>query len=556
MLLWLASCAVQSQTLIHVVDFETQGLGYTTSSPEFHSGSDYFSQTTSNVGVTGRIGSGVFAAQDIDEGISLPAFLNIQNINITGYTNLELRVYLAEEDDGGSQDWDNPDYVHFNGTIDAGGSFNLLWIENDGSASNSAPFIDTDFNGVGDGTEITDAFQQFIVPIVGTGNNLNLEIEFDLDAGDEDIVIDHIEVYGISAPPCTPPTVNSFYPTVGPQNTHVTLTGSGFTNGTGTSQVTVNGLAATLLSVTNTEIIFELPANAQSGDIEVTTNSCPVIAGSFTLIEPSSCVGFSATELIISEIYDAPTGSLSYIELFNGTANPINLAPYLLTISNNGNTPNPININGAIAPNSTAVFYIGSGGTLGTNTGVNSGINDEDCIRLVKYGAVIDMWGVCGSPWVIGGGNGFSYIRKPSVTAPSASFNLSEWDAYNTPFLTNLQSHTMNSSPSSNTGFTTQPVDAIVCEGDNHTFSTTTTGSSNFYQWYQQSGTGNWVAISNAPPYSNTQTSSLTLTNTPATLNTNQYFLEIIDGTCIVPSEAVQITVLDKPISTTIFHNP
>lgn len=555
--MWLASLAVQSQTLIHVVDFETQGVGYTTSSPEFiSSGGDYFYQTTSNVGVTGRIGSGVFAAYDIDGGISIPAFLSIQNINITGYSNLELRVYLAEEDDGGNQDWDNFDYVHFNGTIDAGGSFNLLWIENDGSTYNSAPFIDTDFNGVGDGTEITDAFQQFIVPIVGTGNNLNLEIEFSLDANDEDIAIDHIEVYGISAPPCTPPTVNSFYPSVGPQNTQVTVTGSGFTNGTGTSQVTVNGLAATLLSVTNTEIIFELPANAQSGDIEITTNSCDVIAGFFSLIAPSPCVGFSASELIISEIYDAPSGSLSYIELFNGTPNPINLAPYLLTISNNGSTPVSININGVIAPNSTAVYYIGSGGTLGTNTGINSGINDEDCIRLVKYGSVIDMWGVCGSPWVIGGGNGYSYIRKPTVTGPSATFNLSEWDAYNPPFLTNLQTHNMNAPAGSNAGLTAQPVDAIVCEGDNHTFSTTTTGSSNFYQWYKQSGTGNWVAINNSSPYSNAQTSALTLTNTPTTVNNHQYFLEIIDGSCIVPSIAVQITVLNKPISTTIFHNP
>ena len=45
-------------------------------------------------------------------------------------------------------------------TIDGGTEQNLLWIESSGD-TNTAPAIDTNFDGSGNGTEITDTFANF-----------------------------------------------------------------------------------------------------------------------------------------------------------------------------------------------------------------------------------------------------------------------------------------------------------------------------------------------------------------------------------------------------------
>lgn len=79
-------------------------------------------------------------------------------IDTSGYSDLEFSGYFAEDDDGTNQDWDDLDHVRVDYQIDGGGYQPLFWIQNDGRQFNSAPFIDTDFDGVGDGAEITDEF--------------------------------------------------------------------------------------------------------------------------------------------------------------------------------------------------------------------------------------------------------------------------------------------------------------------------------------------------------------------------------------------------------------
>jgi len=184
------------------IDFETAGSGYSTSEAEFvDSNEDYFSQTDgSNINaVLSNADGSFFAAQDIDEQYTLPVDLEITNINISTLSNLEFSIDLAEGDDGSNEDWDVGDYVRIYYSIDGAIEQNLLWIENDGSTFNSAPFIDTDFDGTGDGTEITDAFTTFTESIASTGSLMDIRIEFSLDAGDEDIAIDNIKVCGTPA---------------------------------------------------------------------------------------------------------------------------------------------------------------------------------------------------------------------------------------------------------------------------------------------------------------------------------------------------------------------
>ncbi|ERT06679.1 hemolysin-type calcium-binding repeat family protein [Lyngbya aestuarii BL J] len=188
--------------------FETDGNGtrYTTSIPEFTDGfSDFFIRTDgsniiSSYNVFNSEGSFYFAAQDIDgEGAASQQTLTFSGIDITGFTNLNLSTLLAEDDaSDGNQDWDAPDFVSFEYQIDSSGFTNLLAIENDGSTFNSAPFRDTDFDGTGDGTEVTEVFSTFSGAIAGTGSILDLRITFDLDSGDEDIAIDNIQITGDS----------------------------------------------------------------------------------------------------------------------------------------------------------------------------------------------------------------------------------------------------------------------------------------------------------------------------------------------------------------------
>lgn len=198
-LLFLFACSTSLAQTYLSEDFEDATVTYTTSIPEFtDGGTDYFLRTdgtdiSAGVSFVDSNGS-FFAAQDIDgEGATLPVSLTFDDIDISGSSSLVFKINIAEDDDGSNQDWDDNDYLHITYDIDNSGTFqNLLWIRNDGSTFNSAPFIDTDFDGIGDGTEITNIFSQIEVPITGSGNTIDIKIEMSLDSGEEDIAFDNI----------------------------------------------------------------------------------------------------------------------------------------------------------------------------------------------------------------------------------------------------------------------------------------------------------------------------------------------------------------------------
>ena len=195
--------------LIFTESFETDGNGtrYTTSIPEFSDGAfDFFTRTDgSNIGgayqVTNGDGSFFFAAQDINgEGAASQQTLSFSGIDISGFTNLNFSALFAEDDDGNNQDWDDPDFVLLEYQIDGGGFENLFAIAelDDGDAFNQEPGVDTDFDGIADGSAITSTFTEFSSAIAGTGSLLDLRFTIDLDAGDEDIAIDNIQIAGDS----------------------------------------------------------------------------------------------------------------------------------------------------------------------------------------------------------------------------------------------------------------------------------------------------------------------------------------------------------------------
>ena len=204
----------QAQTII-LEDFEDSTVGYTTSIADDLSdiaNRDYFGRIASDtasppadVTYTGLGGTGYYGIQDTDganSGNIDQLTLDIFGLNINNYENLQLSFLIAEDDaTDGNEDWDTPTSVRFSYQIDGGGFVDVFAVESelgtDGNETNERPLIDTDFNGVGDGAEITNVAMPVIQNLAGTGSVLDIRVSFDFfDTGDEDIAIDNISVMG------------------------------------------------------------------------------------------------------------------------------------------------------------------------------------------------------------------------------------------------------------------------------------------------------------------------------------------------------------------------
>ena len=194
-------------------DFEDTTVDYTLSQTECNDmGGDYFTRTDgTNVGGTynNPIGTSFFAAQDIDGSpCMMPMSTMIyDDLAITNFTNIELCVYLAEDQaSNGDEDWDPTDFLHINYDIDNSGTTTpAIWVESEISTGfNGLPRIDTDFDGIGDGAEITDNFTQYCFTLPTTGSVIDLEITFAVNSGDEDIAIDELTLCGIFVAPAEP----------------------------------------------------------------------------------------------------------------------------------------------------------------------------------------------------------------------------------------------------------------------------------------------------------------------------------------------------------------
>lgn len=180
---------------LYYQDFESTS-GYTTIT-EFSDGTeDYYHRTNgggmhSSVNYNGATGY-YFAGQDLDgEGAGLPIEMTTDTFSIAGATDILFSVDLAEDDDGSNQDWDGPDFVSFEYSIDGGAWTNIFTVESDIAinAFNGEPEV----NGVA----VTDTFSTFSADLSAlSGSTLAIRVLWDLDSGDEDLAIDNIRVTG------------------------------------------------------------------------------------------------------------------------------------------------------------------------------------------------------------------------------------------------------------------------------------------------------------------------------------------------------------------------
>ena len=205
---------VASAATITFEDFEDATVTYTTNVADDLSdiaNRDYYgriapdtSTPPGDVSYTLPLGNGYFGLQDSDGATvgANPVILNWTGINISSFTNLMWSGFFAEDDAADTnEDWDQTTSVRVDAQIDGGGFNTIFAIESvDAGLGNRAPAVDTNFDGVGDGAAITDAFTQYSAAL-GNGTTLDLRITIqDLDTGDEDIAIDNILISGDPIP--------------------------------------------------------------------------------------------------------------------------------------------------------------------------------------------------------------------------------------------------------------------------------------------------------------------------------------------------------------------
>jgi hypothetical protein len=476
--------------------------------------------------------------EDLDGGPD-PATqtLTWTGLNISGFTALVLSVDLAADLGG----FDPTDEITFEANIDAAG-FNVI-----------TQFNGSVVNGVAtDGVNNLSLFFQTITnSIVGTGATLDLRLTVTATSGNEEFAIDNVIITGTPGVGC-PHTITSIAPNTGTVGTEVTIRGTAFT---GSSTVTFNGIAATSVNFINgTTLIATLPAGGTSGLVVVTETACNVTAASsFIVLGQSGSCGVPFPDLIISEIYDAASGSLGYIEIYNGTGAAIQLADYridrytqlvggvlavytfpTMIIANGqvvvGRVSNDANA-GGITPNFT----------FGTTSG---GFNADDRLELVliSSGAIIDDW----HDDAVTGTTGYSYLRSTTIIGPNPTYTTSEWAKSGTESTADVGLYSVT--PGGIPSITVEPVDANSCAINLSVTAIAGGAGLLTYRWFFNENDGiatSWTAVTGATLPGTIvvgETSSfLSITGNLSSVNGYQFYCEVIEGgSCSIISETIQ----------------
>ncbi|WP_111682447.1 lamin tail domain-containing protein [Winogradskyella tangerina] len=375
---------------------------------------------------------------------------------------------------------------------------------------------------------------------------------------------------------CAASTITAL-PNSGPVGTIVTVTGTNLS----TATASFNGVAATVNNISATEMEVIVPAGASSGNLEITDDlGCPGTTP-FTVIESqiSSCEGSGGTtptDLFISEVTDANTGGLTYVEIYNGTGATVNLSSYSIQFFNNGNaTENGGSItlaNVNLASDDTYILAVSQGasctgvtggdGSLADQTGsggINFVANGDDHIRLYDGSTHVDSWGeYLSDTWAdaLGiGSEGVVFTRdNDAANLPSTTFNLADWTYVDWASCadndySNIGTYdfstgtppTVNSISDQSTACNETTITVSATEGASG-------GNTLNYVWYlynpAQSASG-WQVISNGGIYTTSATSPNLVISDAASVSDFQFYCEVRedDASCYSASDAIQITV-------------
>jgi Secretion system C-terminal sorting domain/FG-GAP-like repeat/Lamin Tail Domain len=170
---------------------------------------------------------------------------------------------------------------------------------------------------------------------------------------------------------------------------------------------------------------------------------------------PPPLVLTDCSELLFSEYIEGSSFNKA-IEIYNPTANAINLTDYQITVHSSGNVGanQTLNLVGTIAPYSTFVAAHSSAipGILNrADTLFGFSFNGDDALALRKNGALIDIIGTIGqdpgTEWSVGGVSTLNrtLVRKPNAATGNnlnPAFDPSlQWISYATDDTTKLGNH-------------------------------------------------------------------------------------------------------------------
>jgi gliding motility-associated-like protein len=190
--------------------------------------------------------------------------------------------------------------------------------------------------------------------------------------------------------------------------------------------------------------------------LNITDPTCAVPTATIDVVTPAPGA-ILPTDLYISEVTDAATGSLTYVEIFNGTAAPIDLSNYKLKFYTHGAPPNNaaetlscnLTLSGMIASNATNVIKVSNSAAQPTVVAQQTftgcgGVNNNDNIRLTTIADVeVDVFGrIDGTIYTPGGATGYTYRRNTNAVVPSTTWIPADWSEIDPEDYTEVGSYT------------------------------------------------------------------------------------------------------------------
>ena len=179
---------------------------FDTPSPLYESNGDYIDSSNQYFGTTNNVHADVdLSYQPVDSDISFFGARQLKNGNETIYyndTNIndlsDITFLIGIAEDKGfrdSEDWDTGDAVHIQYRLENDSWINLFSIVASGEID-TAPQIDTDNDGFGDGEKISNDFKDFEFDITGlNATTIDFRITFfGLTETEEDIAFKYIGI--------------------------------------------------------------------------------------------------------------------------------------------------------------------------------------------------------------------------------------------------------------------------------------------------------------------------------------------------------------------------
>jgi hypothetical protein len=163
-------------------------------------------------------------------------------------------------------------------------------------------------------------------PTSWSATTISVPVPVGATTGNVVVTVNNVASNGVSFTVLPTPTISSLNPTSGPIATPVTIAGTNFGAGQGTSTVTFNGIAATPTSWNAISIGVTVPNGATTGNVVVTVNGVPSSGVLFTVTSTAPSIsnlnpvsGQVGTSVTIAGVNFGASQGTSTVA-FNGTA--------------------------------------------------------------------------------------------------------------------------------------------------------------------------------------------------------------------------------------------